>query len=591
MPDGKTKESRPRGKDLSPTFSCEFNLLVLSHDRRVLRSRFEAARQLYNACLGDQLKRLDAARKTPEWAKAQRLPRRITIIDAKGEKKNISNPVRRAAFQVIQAQYGLSEYSAHKHRSLQSSSWLRGHLDINTSQKVATRAFRAVEGYMYGRLGRPRFIPYTKPLESIEGKGSAGIRFVSEKKEEEEGKQKDEGKPQRKSKQRKPKQPPHIEWNSKKTRYGRGFKLSLPLVINHQDEVQTYALKHKVKYVRILRKEIRGKERFLAQLVLEGLPFAKEKNKTHKEGLIALDIGPSEVAAVSDRGEYVYRGRLASEVEPREKARRRYQRYIDRQKRANNPENYNSNGTIKPGKKTWNKSKRQLQTERSLREMERALASGRKNSHGRLANEILSYGSIVLAEKLSYKAFQKMFGRSVRFRAPGLFISILTQKANRLVNGKFIDIPTWATYLSSRCLCGKRDKKPLSKRWHSCDCKYIPENTRVQRDEFSAFLALFASEGVLNEEAAQAAWNTWGANCLLRPLNNETRVSNEVSLSKGTKSNLCQSCWVDKRQIQWVRPQQDNLVCGEPIAKGAQPRIRKPRGRDKNPRTLVLGNS
>ena len=48
---------------------------------------------------------------------------------------------------------------------------------------------------------------------------------------------------------------------------------------------------------------------------------------------------------------------------------------------------------------------------------------------GELVNTVLSIGKFINLEKLSYKAFQKMFGRSVRKCAPGMFVRQLKQKA------------------------------------------------------------------------------------------------------------------------------------------------------------------
>jgi hypothetical protein len=40
-------------------------------------------------------------------------------------------------------------------------------------------------------------------------------------------------------------------------------------------------------------------------------------------------------------------------------------------------------------------------------------------------------GDVVLFEALSYRGFQKQYGRSVRLRAPGMFIALLKRKAER----------------------------------------------------------------------------------------------------------------------------------------------------------------
>ena len=46
-----------------------------------------------------------------------------------------------------------------------------------------------------------------------------------------------------------------------------------------------------------------------------------------------------------------------------------------------------------------------------------------------LANRIFGQGTTIKTEELSYKSFQKNYGRSVKVRAPGMLISMLQRKA------------------------------------------------------------------------------------------------------------------------------------------------------------------
>ena len=112
----------------------------------------------------------------------------------------------------------------------------------------------------------------------------------------------------------------------------------------------------------------------------------------------------------------------------------------------------------------------------------------RKSLHGNLINEILRLGDTFKTEKISYKAWQKLFGKSVGFRSPGRFFSELKRKAES-AGGKFIEFPTQTTKLSQTCHCGDVKKKPLSQRFHSCDC-----GVAAQRDLYSSFLACFVEE-------------------------------------------------------------------------------------------------
>jgi hypothetical protein len=89
--------------------------------------------------------------------------------------------------------------------------------------------------------------------------------------------------------------------------------------------------------------------RYYAQLALEGVAYQKPK---HQAGTatVGLDLGPSTLAMVPEEGE----ARLLSfcqELKTDQQKKRRLQRRLDRQRRANNPQNYDQKGRVKKGKK------------------------------------------------------------------------------------------------------------------------------------------------------------------------------------------------------------------------------------------------
>jgi len=88
-------------------------------------------------------------------------------------------------------------------------------------------------------------------------------------------------------------------------------------------------------------------------------------------------------------------------------------------------------------------------------------------------------------EKISYKSWQKMFGRSILNSSPSQFKDILSKKSS-YNGGSLIEYNTQTTALSQTCLCGNKKKKSLTERFHICDCGIIQ-----QRDLFSAYLGLF----------------------------------------------------------------------------------------------------
>lgn len=178
---------------------------------------------------------------------------------------------------------------------------------------------------------------------------------------------------------------------------------------------------------------------------------------------------------------------------------------MDRRRRANNPNNYNPDGTIKKGPKKWVNSRRYLVTRAKFAELHRRQAEHRKSLHGKLVNDILRRGNKIYLEDVSYKSFQRNFGKSVSYRAPGMFVSGLRRKA--IAGGGFVEeFPTTTTALSQGCQCGKRYKKNLSVRWHKCEC-----GISAQRDLYSAFLSRHVKKDksgryYLDNESALSEW-------------------------------------------------------------------------------------
>ena len=433
------------GQAKTDSFIVEIPLRVPPSEEKRLLARLEAARQVYNACLGESLKRLDLLRQSKAYQAARKLPR---------------GKARSRAFREANAAAGFREYDLHAYAKQFGHSWIGDHLDAFTIQKLATRAFKAVQQYGFGKRGRPRFKGRNQ-MDTVEGKSNAsGIRWRENR----------------------------VEW----------LGLKLEAIINANDPVIAHGLSSHIKYVRLVRRKLNGRNRFYAQLVCGGQPYQKPKNEVG-QGVVGLDIGPSTIATVSEREAFLEQ--FCAELEPRQKEMRRLQRKIDRQRRANNPDNYNPDGMIKPGPKVWRKSSRQRKTEARLAELYRKQAAHRKSLHGRLINRVLRMGDRIKLEKLSYRALQRRFGRSVGMRAPGMFVERLKRKAES-AGAEVEEFPTRTTRLSQTCHnCGTVAEKPLSQRWHVCDCGIV-----AQRDLYSAFLAMCVEGERLNAGRAREAW-------------------------------------------------------------------------------------
>jgi transposase len=282
------------GKAKTPSFILELGLEVNTPDEAELNKRFEAARQLYNACLDEAKRRLELLRQSKEFQEARKMPK---TVDGQ------PNRERTEAFKALNAKFGFSEYDLHIYATKIRNSWIGNHIDSTTAQKIASRAFKAVQRVAFGIAKRVRFKGKGQ-FKSVEGKtNKTGIRYNTA----------------------------HVEW--------KGLKLKC--IIDPNDKIIVHGLSHRVKYCRIIKRIFNGKARFFVQLILEGKPYQKFSSPDNRVG---LDIGPSTIAVVTDDNATLER--FGDELKEKQKEIRRLQRKLDRQRRANNPQNYNSDGTI-----------------------------------------------------------------------------------------------------------------------------------------------------------------------------------------------------------------------------------------------------
>ena len=445
---------RPRSADdppkRTPSFVCEVPLRVSRTQERILLARLEAARQVYNACLGEARTRVRLVRESKAFQHARTLPR--------------DDPARKERFREARTQHACSEYALHDYAQQFGHSWLGAHLDSLTIQSLASRAYRAANRLLVGKARRVRF-KGRHQLDTVEGKtNTSGIRWCGTR----------------------------VEWKG----------LELEARLDPHDQVQAHGLACPVKYVRLVRRKLGERNRFYAQLVCEGAPYQKPQHHLGS-GIVGLDLGPSAIAVVSEQTAILQA--FCPEVAPDARALRRLDRQLDRQRRANNPANYDERGRVKRGKQRWKVSKRQRQVQARRREVHRKLAATRKRSHGQLAHRVLALGNAFHLEELSYRAWQKTYGKSVQLCAPGMFVERLSHLAAS-AGGTIVSINAWRARLSQTCQCGRIKKKARSERWHACPC-----GASAQRDLFSAFLARFVhpETSLLDVGQAHGAWPGW----------------------------------------------------------------------------------
>jgi hypothetical protein len=270
--------------------------------------------------------------------------------------------------------------------------------------------------------------------------------------------------------------PARVEWD--------GLKLTAMLDTrdNRHALLQAYALTRRVKYVRIVRRRLRGRYRYYVQLILEGQVYQKP-NRAVKTGVVGGDLGPTSIAAVGD--EKAELRALAPSLSPLIARKKELQREMDRSQRAMNPDNYHPNGKPKKGRRQWVKSNHYLQMQAELREIERIIVATRRKEHGELCRDLLKLGNEFRLEAMSGQSLQKLYGKAVLDCAPMEFMKLLRRKAAR-AGGGVKEFPAWRWCLSQYDHKSRQKvKKPLSLRWHDFGDGTPP----VQRDLYSAFLS------------------------------------------------------------------------------------------------------
>ena len=271
-------------------------------------------------------------------------------------------------------------------------------------------------------------------------------------------------------------------------------------------EIEALIAAGKVLSTRIVRAVINGRDTYRLQLVCDGNPTRRHPVG---QGRVSFDLGPSQIAVAVQHGDGAWSGwvqPLADQIRLDTVRLRRHQRRLDRPHRAGSPDCFDRDGTHQSGRCGWQRSHAATRTASRVAEFHRRLAEHRKTLHGALANRLLGHGADIACEKLDYVSWQKNFPRSVRDRAPGLLVEVMRRKAESAGGQRLYEYNPNTTALSQTCLCGKREKKPLSQRVHRCEC-----GIEEDRDLFSAYLGLHvhsATDGSdrLDLQAANQGW-------------------------------------------------------------------------------------
>lgn len=253
-----------------------------------------------------------------------------------------------------------------------------------------------------------------------------------------------------------------------------------------------------IREISIVRRCIRGKSKYYLQLTIYG--EKPRKGRTLGRGKVGIDIGPSTIATSSLMR--VHFDKLADKCDDIEHELWLMNRKLDRSRRANNPQNYNLDGTIKRGVRlVWKKDsevKRYASMKLKRRELYRRQAEIRKQQHLEMANALLAEGDTFIVENNPIDAWarrakkttknkkgkyccNKRYGKSVANHAPAMFVSILSNKVKSL-GGQFYEVDTRNAATQFDFTNGEFTKHEVSERSIT-----LSDGRTHQRDMLSAF--------------------------------------------------------------------------------------------------------
>ena len=411
-----------------------------------LEKRFRMTQHIYKRTLGEIIKRTKKQQKDLLYKKAYKLP--------KGKERNQILKELDTKYD-LKGQFTFSKYA----NDFRNTQGYAPYIPSDVAGKLGIRAWETYSKVKFAKGAKK--INFHSDLTSFEAKGDAAITIR----------------------------------NGVLKMGTKHAKLEIP-VIYKNDQYEIKALSSPFKFNRILRRFEFGQWNYYVQMIFDGNP--PQKLKKPLDTAVGIDIGTSTIATSS-----VYQTdllELAPNIDQKTAEIRRLQRKLDRQRRANNPQNYNEDGTIKKGRKEWHESKRYLKTKTRLNNLKRKQAQQRLLSHKTLANNIVQQGNRIIVEQMSFKGLQaktknteisektgkfkrkKRFGKTIAHKAPSLLINQIKYKAEFL-GSTFITANTQKVKASQLDhVTGLYNKVGLSTRTKTVD------DQLVQRDLYSAFL-------------------------------------------------------------------------------------------------------
>lgn len=365
----------------------------------VLFKRFELCRKVYNAMLGFELKQYRKMIADKRYVESK-----AVIVDAYKieDKKEMAAAKKSDAYtQAVETQkmllreYGMSEFSF---TSAVGDFYKIYNQNIPSSVallSIAKPMWSAFDKCLFGNGKKVAFKKFDS-WKSMASNGKSGIRLVNAA-----------GKTVR-----------HRDGNERLwclcgTKDGKVLKM--PLKIDNKDTWLLEMLDRDIKIVRIVRKRVRGKYKYSVQLTVNGAPAIKYDGNSGEikniigKGRVGVYIDTESICIAYKDG-VIYRD-LSEAIPDYSNEIAEQQIIMCEARRRANPENYNSDGTIKNGimvdgkrqRLTWIRTRAYKDARNRMANLQRVEAERRTIQRHILANEILSYGDHIVVNDYPFQ--------------------------------------------------------------------------------------------------------------------------------------------------------------------------------------------
>lgn len=379
-------------KESKRYFSVEFPLICDIRLTNELNKRMEICRRLYNQCVKITTSRYNEMVKTRKFRELwdalvteKKRKEEEKISKKTDEEKRIYSELNKMYKDNGFTEFGMQDVTRLQLNKMQSGLPLKSkNIDTGVAQSIGQDLWTAWQKKLFSDGEKVYFKKYGSQKTARGKNNRTGIIFKRNFES--------------------------ASWEGKKDAL-TWFGLEIPVKIDWDNPYEAMAFENRIVYNTIVKKVIRGKDRFFLQILFEGVPYEKVDSQTGEfkhpcgEGVVAISVTPEKAVIASDDGIKIHD--LAPSVDAIEEKMADINRKLDKSRRATNPERYNEDGTINTSVKGgWYKSNRYIKLENKYRELSRKNAYVRKLDHFVLANEIISKGDKFIITDSSIKSLQ-----------------------------------------------------------------------------------------------------------------------------------------------------------------------------------------